>query len=140
MPSTRRVLRRMATVINTQGLHRGTQFASRGPMDQLDICAIAYTVAEDRPAPAVFFADEVASLALIEASEPAMAAICAISAALDTEPCETDGEPDYIEHISNWAATRAPFSSAPPTVSEVIGRILRAADTLTEQTANPHAA
>ncbi|MFE0207068.1 hypothetical protein [Streptomyces sp. NPDC058985] len=128
MPSTRRVLRRMATVINTQGLHCGEQFAAHGPMDQLDICAIAYTVAEDRPAPAVFFTNDVDSSALIEASEPAMAAIRAISAALDSEPCETDGRPDYIEHVSNWAATAPIGEHFPPSTSEVIGRILRAAD------------
>ncbi|MFF6866717.1 hypothetical protein [Streptomyces ardesiacus] len=128
MPSTRRVLRRMATVINTQGLHRGEQFAVHGPTDDLDICAIAYIVAEDQPAPDVFFTDEVASIDLIEASEPAMAAIRAISAALDSEPCETNGVPDYIEHVSNWAATPPIGEDFPPSTSEVIGRILRAAD------------
>lgn len=134
--TTHRVLRRMATVINTTGIHRGEQFAFRGPMDQLDICAIAYTVAEDRPAPAVFFTDEVDSIELIESSDRAMAAIRAISAALDTEPCETNGVPDYIEHVSNWAATASIGEHFPPTTSEVIGRILRAADTHT----TPHAA
>lgn len=135
MNSTRFVLRKMATVISTQGLHTGDQFAQHGPMDKLDICAVAYTVAEQRPAPPEFFTDEVASLRLIECSAKAMAAIRAISNVLDTEPCETEIEPgtrvpDYIEHVSNWAATRAPFSSAPPTISEVIGRILRAADSV----------
>lgn len=128
MHSTRHTLRKMTTVINTQGLHRGHQFATHGPMDQLDICAIAYTTAEDQPAPAVFFTDECASLALIEASEPAMAAIKAISAVLDSAPCETNGEADYIEHVSNWAATPPIGATVPPTTSEVIGRILRAAD------------
>ena len=105
MPSTDRILRRMATVINTQGLHRGEQFAQRAPMDRLDISAVAYTVAEDRPAPAVFFTDEVASFDLIESSEPAMAALRAISAALDSDVNETNGRPDYIEHVSTWAMT-----------------------------------
>lgn len=126
--NTTRVLRKMATVINTQGIHRGEQFATRGPLDQLDICAIAYTVAEDCPAPAEFFTDECASLDLIEASELAMAAIRAISDALDTEPCETNGVPDYIEHVSNWAATAPIGEHFPPRTSEVIGRILRAAE------------
>ncbi|WP_055695808.1 hypothetical protein [Streptomyces prasinopilosus] len=128
--STHRVLRRMATVINTQGLHRGEQFAVRGPIDHLDICAIAYVVAEDRPAPAVFFTDECASLDLIEASEPAMTAIRAISAVLSSDVCETNGQPDYIEHVSNWAATTPTNATRPPTTSEVIGRILRAADAI----------
>ncbi|WP_158913530.1 DUF6197 family protein [Streptomyces sp. MBT28] len=139
MPSTHRVLRRMATVINTHGLHRGEQFAAHGPTDALDICAIAYIVAEDRPAPAVFFNDEVASFELIEASDRAMAAIRAISAALDTEPCDTNGGPDYIEHVSNWAATPPIGATEPPTTSEVIGRILRAADSIArDHTLPPH--
>ncbi|MCF0086643.1 MULTISPECIES: hypothetical protein [unclassified Streptomyces] len=127
MHGTARILRKMATVINTQGLHRGEQFANHGPMEQLDICAIAYIVAEDRPAPAVFFTDECTSLALIESSQPAMAAIRAISEALDSGPCETNGQPDYIEHVSNWAATAPIGEHFPPRTSEVIGRILRAA-------------
>ncbi|MGW4270794.1 hypothetical protein ACWEGQ_00150 [Streptomyces seoulensis] len=132
---TAHVLRKLATVISTEGLHTGHQFAAHGPMDKLDVCAIAYTIAEDAPAPAAFFTDECASIALIEASEPAMAAIRAISAALDTEPCETNGQPDYIEHVSNWTAIPAPFATAPPTISEVIGRILRAAQHAATHTA-----
>ena len=141
--NTAYTLHKMATVIDLNGLHRGNQFAEPGILPRLDICALAYVLAEhltpDRY-PAEFFTDEVASLTLIEASAGAMAAIRAISTALDTEPCETEIEPgtrvpDYIEHVSNWAATRAPFSSAPPTTSEVIGRILRAAQQLTNQTA-----
>lgn len=129
MPSTRRILRKMATVINTDGLHTGEQFAQRGVTDRFDICALAYLVAEDRPAPDVFFTDEAACLDLIEASQPAMAAIKALSEALDTEACVTDGLPDYIEHVSNWAATPGIGCTEPPTTSEVIGRILRAANT-----------
>jgi hypothetical protein len=133
MNATGFVLQKMATVISTQGLHTGDQFAQHGPMDKLDICAVAYTVAENRPAPAEFFTDEVAALRLIEASPRAMAAIKAISDVLDSAPCETptaDGlyEPDHIEHVSNWAATPPVGATKPPTVSEVIGRILRAAN------------
>ncbi|WP_042174626.1 hypothetical protein [Streptomyces sp. NBRC 110035] len=124
MATTAMNLHVMAAYANLHGIHTGDQFATG---DRLDICAIAYVVAKDCPAPPVFYTDECASLDLIEASEPAMDAIRAISASLHSEPCETNGQPDYIEHVSNWAATRAPFSSAPPTPSEVIGRILRAA-------------
>lgn len=133
MPSTDRILRRMATVINTQGLHRGEQFAQRAPMDRLDISAVAYTVAEDRPAPAVFFTDEVASFDLIESSEPAMAALRAISAALDSDVNETNGRPDYIEHVSTWAMTPPIGCTEPPSTAEVIGVLLRAA----QQTEGP---
>lgn len=133
MRGTRGVLRKMATVINTQGLHTGEQFAHHGPMDKLDICALAYIVAEDCPPPAEFFTDEVASIRLIECSAGAMQAIKAISAVLDNEPCTTEiapghEVPDYIEHVSNWAMTPPIFCDRPPSLSEVIGRILRAAD------------
>ena len=139
MPSTARILRKMATFINTSGLHTGDQFAAHGVMDRLDICAVAYIVAEDRTAPAEFFTDEKASLRLIEASAPAMQAIRAISAALDTEPCVTEiapgyDVPDYIEHVSNWAATPPVFSDRPPTELEVVGRLLNTAHALHDTT------
>jgi len=143
MRGTHGVLRKMATIINTQGLHTGEQFAHHGPMDQLDICALAYIVAEDCPPPAELYTDEVASIRLIECSAGAMQAIRAISAVLDTEPCETEiapghAVPDYIEHVSSWAMTPPVFDDRPPSTSEVIGRILRAADHL--DTATPAAA
>lgn len=133
MNTTHFVLQKMATVISTQGLHTGEQFAAHGPMDKLDICAVAYTVAEDQPAPAVFFTDELASMDLIQSSERAMAAIRAISEVLDSSVNETrtdDGTwvPDYIEHVSTWAMTAPIGATQPPTESEVIGRILRAAN------------
>jgi hypothetical protein len=139
MATTAMNLHVMAAYVNLYGVHTGDQFAAAD--DQLDICAIAYVVAEDCPVPPEFHDDECASLTLIESSAGAMAAIRAISAALDTEPCETEIEPgtrvpDYIEHVSNWAATPAPFSSVPPTTSEVIGRILRAADALDHATSH----
>ena len=139
MNGTDLILRETARIIDFRGLHTGSQFATntgrRSSLEApLDICAAVYAATTGH-VPDVFYTDEVASLARIESSERAMAAIRAISEALDTDPCETNGQPDYIEHVSNWAATRAPFSSAPPTTSEVIGRILRAAQQLTNQTA-----
>jgi hypothetical protein len=141
MLSTYRVLRKMATVINTDGLHTGKQFAaSNGYSDRFDICALAYIVAEDRPAPRDFFTDESASIRLIESSAGAMQAIRALSASLDSEPCETEiapgmTVPDYIEHVSNWAATTPIGETTPPTTAEVLGRILRAADQATSHAA-----
>ena len=132
---TARVLRKMATVINTQGLHTGEQFAAHGPMDRLDICAIAYVVAEDTPAPAVFFTDEGASRDLIESSENAMDAIRAISAAIaNYEVPDPDGLPDVIDHVSQWTFTPPIGERTPPTISEVIGCLFRAANTLAMQT------
>jgi hypothetical protein len=123
------ILRKMATVISAQGLHTGDQFAAHGPMDSLDICAIAYVVAEDTPAPDVFFTNEGASRDLIESSERAMDAIRAISAAIaDYEVPESDGRPDVIEHVSQWTFTPPIGENAPPTLSQVIGCVLRAAN------------
>ena len=144
MNSTAADLREAARIIDFRGLHTGSQLAAnsvrRSSLEApLDICAALYASATGL-VPAVFFTDECASLDLIEASDRAMDAIRAISAALDTEPCETNGRPDYIEHVSNWAATPPIGATEPPTTSEVIGRILRAADNLTAQTTNPHAA
>ena len=128
MNSTAQTLHAIAYYIDQYGLHTGEQFADSDQMFRFDICALAYIVGETSAWPPVFFTDEVASIELIESSEPAMAAIKVISAALDSEPCETNGVPDYIEHVSNWAATPPVGETTPPTVSEVIGRILRAAD------------
>lgn len=135
MPSTASILRGTAQLLATRGLHIGTQFAAPniGPLPGgLDICA-AVCVAAEGMVPDEFYADEVASLRLIECSAGAMQAIRAISAVLDTEPCETEiapghTVPDYIEHVSTWAMTPPVFETRPPCLSEVIGRILRAAD------------
>ena len=145
MNNTRFVLQKMATVISTQGLHTGSQFAVHGPMDKLDICAAAFIVAEDRPAPPEFFTDEIVSIAVIEASPRAMAAIRTISDVLDSDVCETEVEPglyvpDYIEHVSNWAATAPIGEKTPPTTAEVVGRILRAANHAAQHATPPSAA
>ena len=149
MHNTAEVLQRMAEVISLHGVHTGDQFAVRTHNDRLtqhDICALAWVVAEGRIAPREFFTDEVTSLTIIGASAPAMAAIRAISDVLDSAVCETEVEPgtwvpDYIEHVSNWAATASPVEpKRPPTVDEVIGRILRAANHAAIQTPTAPAA
>lgn len=137
MPETADILDRTAKLLHREGLHTGEQFA--GKDGALDVCAAIYLAAEGR-IPPEFYTDEDASLLLIGCSAKAMLAIQAISAVLDTEPCVTvicpgHEVPDYIEHVSHWAATRAPLAETPPTVSEVIGRILRAADHLDQLTA-----
>ncbi|MEV8248022.1 hypothetical protein AB0R01_30265 [Streptomyces rochei] len=130
----------LADYLDLRGLHTGKELAHNdGTNIRLDICAAAYVVAEETVVPVVFFTDECASLDLIEASDRAMAAIRAISHALDTAPCDTNGGPDYIEHVSNWAATPPIGATQPPTTSEVIGRILRAADSIAhDHTLPPH--
>ena len=137
MQNTAYTLQRAAYLITMLGLHRGEQFAATDS-DALDICAAVYMAAEES-CPPEFTTDEVASLAIIEASAGAMAAIRAISDALDSSVCETEIEPgtyvpDYIEHVSNWAATAPIGEHFPPSTDEVIGRILRAANTVATQT------
>jgi len=127
MPETARILRAAAQNLTWRGLHTGDQFAS--PTGALDVCAAIYTAAHGT-IPHEFHTDEVASIALIEASAPAMAAIRAVSASLESEPCTTEicpghEVPDYIEHVSNWAATAPINHTEPPTESEVIGRLYR---------------
>lgn len=138
MNGTAQDLEAIAAHITRYGLHRGAQFAAPGPAAPMDICAVAYIVAEHCAPPAEFYTDEEASLLLIEASARAMTAIRAISDVLDTPGCETEmmpgfWVPDYVEHVSTWVTPVD--GSEPPSTSEVIGRILRAANTLTIQTA-----
>ncbi|MGW2740551.1 hypothetical protein ACWC4D_40960 [Streptomyces sp. NPDC001288] len=146
MNHTQLTLHGMALYADIHGVHTGEQFAAPGNLGpRLDICAIAYMQAEGGKVPQEFYTDEVASIRLIEASSRAMAAIQAISNILDTPVCETQIEPgtyvpDYIEHVSTWAMTPGIGETAPPTTSEVIGRIRRAANTLATQTLTPHAA
>ncbi|NJA56706.1 hypothetical protein [Streptomyces sp. NEAU-H3] len=130
------VLHGMTYLIHDNGLHLGAQFSTRHPNgthQQHDICALAWITAEHRPAPPEFFTDEVAALAVIEASAGAMNAIRAISDALPTPPCETNGQPDYIEHVSNWAATPPIGRTQPPSINEVL-------DTLHNARTQQHAA
>jgi hypothetical protein len=142
MRSVPHTLRLAAHLITYRGLHTGDQFATT-PGGPLDICAAVYAAAEqpwDLPEkialPTEFYTDEVASLAIISSSTTAMAAIRAISESLDTPTCDTENVPDYIDHVSNWAATASPtHPKRPPTVGEVIGRILRAANTHTAHAA-----
>jgi hypothetical protein len=145
MPDIPTLLRDMAMTITLNGLARGNHFAehtTNGLHPRLDICALAYKLAENIPTralPDVLFTDEAASLALIESSEAAMTVIRAISAAITNyEIPDTDGQPDYIEHVSNWTATPPIGHTQPPCDDEVIGCILRAADQY--RTTRPHAA
>ncbi|MFJ3283348.1 DUF6197 family protein [Streptomyces halstedii] len=130
MSRTAEILRTAAHHINAVGLNTGTQFVDPGTR-AIDVAAAIYVAAE-RSCPNEFHEDEAASLAIISASASAMTAIRALSASLDTDPCVTEiapghDVPDYIEHVSNWAATVPVFGDRPPTTSEVIGALLRAA-------------
>lgn len=130
MPSTAEALRRAAHIISHLGLHTGEQFATPDST-ALDVAAAIYFATENT-FPAEFKTDEVTSLAIIGASAQTMAAIRALSGSLPTEPSYTeivDGRqvPEYIEHVSNWAATTPVFGEHPPTTAEVISALHRAA-------------
>ncbi|MEU7435698.1 MULTISPECIES: hypothetical protein [Streptomyces] len=137
MLETAAILRYAARILTERGLHTGDQFAA--PDGSLDICAAIYVAAHGKELK-VFAFDEDYSIGFIECSAPAMAAIRAMSDHLDSAPCFTPIAPgvvvsDYIEHVSNWAATIPVFGTRLLTTDEVIGRILRTADTLDAATA-----
>jgi hypothetical protein len=142
MRNPQATLQDMAAVIGIDGLHRGEQLGARGHIDRLDICALAFTIAEWRgplSTPEEFFTDELAGIRLIEASAGAMAALRVLSDALDSHVDEEEVAPglfvpNYIAHVSNWARFGYATDTRPPTVPEVIGRILRAANTHAVQT------
>lgn len=135
MQTTAWTLEETAHILTAYGLHHGKQFAAT-TSDALDVCAAVYLAAEGT-CPPQFSTDEDVSLCIIEASAPAMTAIRAISSVLDSPVCETEmvpgfWVPDYVEHVSSWATPVD--GSTPPSIDEVIGRILRAANTLAIQT------
>ncbi|MFI0156152.1 DUF6197 family protein [Streptomyces lydicus] len=132
MPETADILRYAARILTERGLHTGDQFAA--PDGSLDICAAIYIAAHGKQL-RVFTFDEDLSIGFIECSAPAMAAIRAVSDHLDSTPCFTPIAPgvvvsDYIEHVSNWAATIPLFGTRQPTTAEVIGQLLHTADAL----------
>ncbi|MDK0525053.1 hypothetical protein [Streptomyces sp. ML-6] len=140
MSSTGTVLRTAAHILNHSGLHTGPQFATAD--GRLDITAAIFRAVTGRT-PNCFLTDEDYSLLQIRMCEPAMDAIRMLSAVLPTLP-PTDpstGTDDHIEHICHWAATPAwngTPDKQPPTMPEVIGAILRAAQAADALTAAPH--
>lgn len=128
--STGLILRTAADILNYYGLHTGEQFATN--TGSLDVCAAIYR-AVTGSTPNCFLTDENDASTLIESNVDVFDAIKAVSAALPTEPSTTDVGPDramtdYVEHVSNWAATVPVFGDHPTTLSEVIGVLTRAAD------------
>ncbi|MFB8182553.1 hypothetical protein ACFC8N_42520 [Streptomyces sp. NPDC055966] len=119
-----------AAVINTDGLYRGG-LCWRGDLDHLTIAAHIYARAE-WGLPDEFFTDPDAALRLIQCSAGTMAAIRALSDSLYTTAPEVEIVPglyvaDHIRHVTKWAADTT-------TTSEVIGRLLSAANALAIQT------
>lgn len=130
MSSTASTLRTAAELLDLLGLHTGNHFASTD--GHLDISAAIYRAVTGRTPNCFLDNDDLARL-LIETNEPAMDAIRALSAALPTEP-PTDpdtGADDHIEHLAGWATTAPIGHTAPPTELEVLGCILRTANSRT---------
>ncbi|WP_331729011.1 hypothetical protein OG693_39200 (plasmid) [Streptomyces sp. NBC_01259] len=130
MPSTAGTLRRTAHLLDHFGLHTGDQFIDQ-TTNAPDLAAAIFFAAEGH-IPAEFYTDENTSLEIIAASAPAVAAIRTLSDSLITPAPYTEIAPgleipDYIEHVSSWATTKHLFADRPPTVSEVIGALHRAA-------------
>lgn len=140
MPNTANILRTAAHHVDRAGLNTGKQFVD--PVTRAIDWAAAIYVAAEGTCPNEFHTDEIASLEIIAASAPAMTAIRALSDSLPTEPSFTEiygwEVPDYIEHVCNWAATTPVLGDRPPTPSEVIGALLRAANLADATTAFPH--
>ncbi|MFE7111716.1 hypothetical protein ACFU98_29835 [Streptomyces sp. NPDC057575] len=125
------ILRTTAHILSYYGLHTGKQFASAD--GRLDICAAIFRATTGKT-PNCFLTDEDTALLQIQVCEPAMDAIRMLSAVLPgLPPTDPDsGADDHIEHVCHWAVTP---DNQPPTMPEVIGAILRAAqaaDTLTD--------
>lgn len=130
MPETADTRAYMARIITERGLHTGPNFV--GPDGAVSICAAAF-LASHGWEPEPFRTDENLAVILISCSAPAMQAIKAISADLGTQPSVTPitddhDVPDHIEHVERWASTPQFPDEQPPTVDQVIGRILHTND------------
>jgi len=130
--STGTILRTAAQLLHEFGLHTGEQFADNNT-GRLDVCAAIYRAATGST-PNCFLTDEDMASTLIGSNPDVGDAIRMVSAVLPTPPCTTEvvpgyEVPDYVEHVSNWAATAPVLADLPPTVSEVMGVLERAADT-----------
>lgn len=141
MPNTAGTLRRAAHLISHRGLHTGDQFVDQAT-DTADLAAAVFVAAEGH-IPAEFYTDENTSLEIIAASAGAMAAIRTLSDSLITSAPYTEiapglDIPDYIEHVSSWAISNHAFGDRPPTVSEVIGALHRAATAADKLAVFPH--
>ncbi|WP_282792955.1 hypothetical protein [Streptomyces sp. CC224B] len=153
-PTIAILLRDAAFYLSQYGLHRGNSafvaptthaHLNHGP---LDVCAAIYLAATARPLPPVFHstdpADEQDATEMIKADPRAMAAIHALWEGLDSRVTEADvcdevptaDSPDeWIDRVSHWAATAPDSRTDPPTLLEVMGRLLRTADALEQRTA-----
>ncbi|MEU3704821.1 hypothetical protein AB0E82_21335 [Streptomyces anulatus] len=150
-PTTATLLRDAVHHLSQYGLHREHAFVgptTRVHLDHgpLDVCAAIYMAATANALPPVFrgtsTADEQAAIELIKAHPDAMAAIHAVWDGLDSKITEADvcdelptadGPDEWIDRVSYWAAEAPTSGGAPPTLLEVMGRLLRTAAALEQQ-------
>ncbi|MEU9778469.1 MULTISPECIES: hypothetical protein [unclassified Streptomyces] len=149
--TTATLLRDAVHHLSQYGLHRERAFVgptTRPYLDHgpLDVCAAIYMAATASALPSVFrstdSADEQAAIELIKANPDAMDAIHAVWDGLDSKITEADvcdelptfdGPDEWIDRVSYWAI-KAPASWAePPTLLEVMGRLLRTAAALEQR-------
>ncbi|PZT71429.1 hypothetical protein [Streptomyces sp. AC1-42T] len=113
----------------------------------LDVCAAIYMAATAEALPAVFRSTDPAdvhlAIELIKGNRDAMTAIHAVwqglnSKITDEDLCDgvpaVDGPDEWIDRVSYWAGTAPTSSAKPPTLLEVMGRLLRTATSLEHQT------
>ncbi|MFF4409896.1 hypothetical protein [Streptomyces sp. NPDC001404] len=128
-------LRSAATLLGEHGLHTGDRFVAAD--GSLDVCAALYQGATGGSLPDAFRTDDTAAIGLIKASTWTMAAIRAVYDSLGPEATipDEDGPDEVIDRVIYWAATAPDAHSQPPTRLEVMGRLLRVANSLEQQAA-----
>ncbi|MEJ8654639.1 hypothetical protein WKI65_43065 [Streptomyces sp. MS1.AVA.3] len=149
--TTAPLLRDAVFYLSQYGVHREHAFVGPNTRDHLDdgpldVCAAIYLAATASPLPPVFHntdtVGEQAAIELIKENPQAMAAIHALWEGLDSKITEADvcdelptadGPDEWIGRVSYWAATTPANWAEPPTLLEVMGRLIRTADAVEQQ-------
>lgn len=126
--STGTILDVAAQLLSYYGLER-TDLINTG-REALSIEAAVFRAVAGR-IPNAFTRDPQTAELLLETNEPTQEALAWISAVLPTDaPHNPDTSvDDHLEHIRTWVSTPDFFTGTVPTVSEVIGVVLRAKQT-----------
>jgi hypothetical protein len=148
--TTATVLQDAVHHLSQYGLHLGRGFVGPATNPHFDhgplaVCAAVFLAATRSPLPEAFYGStpeqEEAATDLIKANSVAMAAIHAIWNSLDSkitaaDLCEeittVDGPDEWIDRVSYWSATAPASWAQPPTLIEVIGRLMRTAEDLSQ--------
>ncbi|MEU6979667.1 hypothetical protein [Streptomyces sp. NPDC046371] len=130
MSETGRILRITQDIANQNGLITQAWLNYALPDGRLHLAAAIYRAATGET-PDVFYDNVAASERLIHANQPVMTALRWISAVLDTWPPH-DGDTrrdDHLEHITTWLDQPDFLTGARPNTSDVIGVLIRTAET-----------